>query len=100
MLVYVLIAKMYDNIDLILCYISHVIFLGSTKEGETSPLSTSERKDSLSLQVEFVKVNISRSRKINLAYIDFVSNCPKSNRTFDSGGALIRFSGNLDHFYF
>lgn len=43
--------------------------------------------------MEFVKVNISRSRKINLAYIDFVSNCPKSNRTFDSGGALIRFSG-------
>ncbi|GFU08708.1 transmembrane protein KIAA1109 [Trichonephila clavipes] len=66
---------------------------GSTKEGETSPLSTSERKDSLSLQVEFVKVNISRSRKINLTHVEPPASSQKLGRTFDSGGALIRFSG-------
>nr|XP_042899305.1 transmembrane protein KIAA1109 isoform X2 [Parasteatoda tepidariorum] len=69
---------------------------GSSKEGETSPLSTSERKDSLSLQVEFVKVNISRSRKINLSHIESGSNPLKSGRSCDSGGALIRFSAICD----
>ncbi|KAF8784884.1 Transmembrane protein KIAA1109 like protein [Argiope bruennichi] len=68
---------------------------GSTKEGETSPLSTSERKDSLSLQVEFVKVNISRSRKINFS-MEPVMNFQKLGRAFDSGGALIRFSAICD----
>ncbi|KAG8178566.1 hypothetical protein JTE90_004495 [Oedothorax gibbosus] len=67
-----------------------------SKEKETSPLSTSERKDSLSLQVEFVKVNISRSRKINLAHVDMGLNSQKTGRSFDSGGALIRFSAICD----
>lgn len=62
---------------------------------ETSPLTTSERKDSLSLQVEFVKVNISRSRKINLSHIES-SASQKSNRNADSGGAVIRFSAICD----
>ncbi|GIY37755.1 transmembrane protein KIAA1109 [Caerostris extrusa] len=69
---------------------------GGTKEGETSPLSTSERKDSLSLQVEFVKVNISRSRKINLSHVDPVASIQKLGKSFDSGGALIRFSAICD----
>ncbi|XP_023221550.1 uncharacterized protein KIAA1109-like [Centruroides sculpturatus] len=62
---------------------------------ETSPLTTSERKDSLSLQVEFVKVNISRSRKINLSHIEG-NVSQKPNRSGDSGGAVIRFSAICD----
>lgn len=77
----------------------NVFPLAGSKEGETSPLSTSERKDSLSLQVEFVKVNISRSRKINLTHVDMGLNSQKSGRSFDSGGALIRFSGIVFNFF-
>lgn len=47
---------------------------------DASPLALTERKDSLSLQVEFVKVNMSRSRHIGA----------------DSGRALIRFSALCD----
>nr|XP_037285868.1 transmembrane protein KIAA1109 homolog [Rhipicephalus microplus] len=47
---------------------------------DASPLAVTERKDSLSLQVEFVKVNMSRSRHIGV----------------DNGRALIRFSALCD----
>lgn len=47
---------------------------------DASPLAVTERKDSLSLQVEFVKVNMSRSRHIGA----------------DTGRALIRFSALCD----
>lgn len=47
---------------------------------DASPLAVTERKDSLSLQVEFVKVNMSRSRHIGA----------------DNGRALIRFSALCD----
>ena len=40
------------------------IFIGSKHEDDmSSPLGDSGRKDSLSLNVEFVKVNVSRSRR-------------------------------------
>lgn len=35
------------------------------KEAQWSPLADSERKDSLSINVEFVKFHLSRSRKLN-----------------------------------
>ncbi|CAN8012116.1 unnamed protein product, partial [Ixodes pacificus] len=47
---------------------------------DASPLAVTERKDSLSLQVEFVKVNMSRSRHLGP----------------DGGRALIRFSALCD----
>ncbi|CAB0018125.1 unnamed protein product [Nesidiocoris tenuis] len=39
--------------------------INSVKEPQWSPLSDSERKDSLSVNVEFVKFHLSRSRKVN-----------------------------------
>ena len=71
------------------------------------------RKDSLSLNVEFVKVNISRSRKGFVASDVFGS--AASNSFASSGGApssklssvdsqtaanIVRFSGNMISFYF
>lgn len=37
----------------------------SLKEAQWSPLSDTERKDSLSINVEFVKFHLSRSRKLD-----------------------------------
>lgn len=62
-------------------YCIHFIIIGM-KEPQWSPLSDSERKDSLSVNVEFVKFHLSRSRKLNLE--------PKS--TSDQSQAIIRFS--------
>ncbi|PSN42909.1 Uncharacterized protein C0J52_12033, partial [Blattella germanica] len=39
----------------------------SLKEAQWSPLADSERKDSLSVNVEFVKFHLSRSRKLNFS---------------------------------
>lgn len=52
----------------------------SIKEAQWSPLSDSERKDSLSINVEFVKFHLSRSRKL-----DFQVNQDQSR-------AIVRFS--------
>ncbi|XP_014242068.1 uncharacterized protein KIAA1109 isoform X2 [Cimex lectularius] len=55
------------------------------KEAQWSPLSDSERKDSLSVNVEFVKFHLSRSRKLNVE--------PKSTSDHQ---AIIRFSTIVD----
>jgi hypothetical protein len=54
-----------------------------------SPLSDSERKDSLSICVEFVKFHITRSRKLN-----FESNLPRADQR--SSRAKIRFNSIID----
>ncbi|XP_057320080.1 bridge-like lipid transfer protein family member 1 isoform X4 [Microplitis mediator] len=61
----------------------------SLKEAQWSPLSDSERKDSLSINVEFVKFHLSRSRKIN-----FQSEPLKKSN--DTSRAVIRFSTIID----
>ncbi|XP_071552185.1 bridge-like lipid transfer protein family member 1 isoform X2 [Panulirus ornatus] len=63
----------------------------------TSPLGAltdSERKDSLSVMVEFVKFHISRSRKIN--FKPEISTKVKSSNVADSAKAIIRFSTIVD----
>lgn len=57
------------------------------KEAQFSPLADSERKDSLSINVEFVKFHLTRSRKIN-----FESNFKKSSEQ----RAVVRFSTIVD----
>lgn len=63
----------------------------------TPPKTSNERKDSLSLQVEFVKINISRSRKVTYSYnqsnlFEFTKpSSPCSNQRI-----TIRFSGLCD----
>lgn len=62
----------------------------------TSPLGAltdSERKDSLSVMVEFVKFHISRSRKIN--FKPELSTKIKAFSVADSAKAIIRFSSEL-----
>ncbi|XP_011494762.1 PREDICTED: uncharacterized protein KIAA1109 [Ceratosolen solmsi marchali] len=59
------------------------------KEAQWSPLSDSERKDSLSINVEFVKFHLSRSRKQNF------SNEQMKIGT-DTSRAVIRFSTIID----
>ncbi|XP_052121267.1 transmembrane protein KIAA1109 isoform X3 [Frankliniella occidentalis] len=61
----------------------------ASKEAQWSPLADSERKDSLSINVEFVKVHLSRSRKLN-----FGVDPPKGGR--DQSQACIRFSSIID----
>lgn len=63
-------------------------FLG-LKEAQWSPLSDSERKDSLSVNVEFVKFHLSRSRKTS--YENISSKGTKSSGS-DLSQAIIRFS--------
>ena len=53
-----------------------------------SALTDSERKDSLSVMVEFVKFHISRSRKINFES----STKMKAPSSADSAKATVRFS--------
>lgn len=55
------------------------------KEAQWSPLSDSERKDSLSINVEFVKFHLSRSRKLNFQN-------EQTKKGTDTGRAVIRFS--------
>ncbi|XP_042203884.1 transmembrane protein KIAA1109 homolog isoform X4 [Homarus americanus] len=57
-------------------------------------LTDSERKDSLSVMVEFVKFHISRSRKIN--YKPELSAKIKTSNAADSAKAIIRFSTIVD----
>lgn len=57
------------------------------KEAQFSPLADSERKDSLSINVEFVKFHLTRARKIN-----FETNFKKSSEQ----RAVVRFSTIVD----
>ncbi|XP_011301889.1 uncharacterized protein KIAA1109 isoform X7 [Fopius arisanus] len=59
------------------------------KETQWSPLSDSERKDSLSINVEFVKVNLSRSRKLKF-------HSEQLSKGGDTSRAVIRFSTIVD----
>ncbi|CAH1110220.1 unnamed protein product [Psylliodes chrysocephalus] len=60
------------------------------KEAQWSPLSDSERKDSLSINVEFVKFHLSRSRMLN-----FKQETAKG-KGGDQSRAVIRFSTIID----
>lgn len=78
-------------------YIFHP-YGGSSKKATTikesqpfSPLTDSERKDSLSICVEFVKFHITRSRKLN-----FESNLPRKSIDQRSSRAKIRFNSIID----
>lgn len=59
------------------------------KEAQWSPLSDSERKDSLSINVEFVKFHMSRSRKLNF-------HSEQLKKMSDTSRAVIRFSCTYD----
>ncbi|XP_066144647.1 bridge-like lipid transfer protein family member 1 isoform X4 [Euwallacea fornicatus] len=61
------------------------------KEAQWSPLSDSERKDSLSINVEFVKFHLSRSRMLN-----FKQESSKGLKGVDQNRAVIRFSTIID----
>lgn len=60
------------------------------KEAQWSPLSDSERKDSLSINVEFVKFHLSRSRMLN-----FKQEGASKGKGGDHSRAVIRFSSKL-----
>lgn len=62
------------------------VFGTGLKEAQWSPLADSERKDSLSVNVEFVKFHLSRSRKLNIENKSSKSSGP------DQSQAIIRFS--------
>ncbi|XP_044260636.1 transmembrane protein KIAA1109 homolog isoform X4 [Tribolium madens] len=61
------------------------------KEAQWSPLSDSERKDSLSINVEFVKFHLSRSRMLN-----FKQEGTSKGKGGDHSRAVIRFSTIID----
>jgi hypothetical protein len=63
------------------------------KEAQWSPLADSERKDSLSVDVEFVKFHLSRSRKLNFQCDQQQS---KGFKSSDQSQAVIRFSSKLN----
>lgn len=60
------------------------------KEAQWSPLSDSERKDSLSINVEFVKFHLSRSRKLNFQ-------SEQLKKLSDTSRAVIRFSSMCEN---
>lgn len=60
---------------------------GLKEQSQFSPLADSERKDSLSINVEFVKFHLTRARKIN-----FETNFKKSSEQ----RAIVRFSTIVD----
>lgn len=60
------------------------------KEAQFSPLSDTERKDSLSINVEFVKFQLTRCRKV------YVEPAVMSKRSVDQSRAVIRFSTIVD----
>nr|CAD7411760.1 unnamed protein product [Timema cristinae] len=64
------------------------------KEAQWSPLADSERKDSLSVNVEFVKFHLSRSRKLNFHSDQQIG--IKVVKSPDHGQAVIRFSTIID----
>lgn len=59
------------------------------KEAQFSPLADSERKDSLSINVEFVKFHLTRSRKMNFEHHGF-------KKPGEQSRAVIRFSTIVD----
>lgn len=59
------------------------------KEAQFSPLADSERKDSLSINVEFVKVHLTRSKKVNYEI-------GSAKKSADPARAVIRFSTIVD----
>lgn len=61
------------------------------KESQWSPLSDSERKDSLSINVEFVKFHLSRSRMLNFNQEVSLKGKPGT----DTSRAVIRFSSKF-----
>ncbi|RXG59111.1 hypothetical protein Avbf_01112 [Armadillidium vulgare] len=61
-----------------------------------NPLNESERKDFLSVVVEFVKFHISRSRKINFIKQETQNKSFKSPQQTDSSKAIVRFSTIID----
>lgn len=64
----------------------------SSKDSQPfSPLTDSERKDSLSINVEFVKFHLTRSRKLN-----FESNLPRKSIDQSSSRATIKFNSIVD----
>lgn len=65
------------------------------KEAQWSPLADSERKDSLSVNVEFVKFHLSRSRKINFQS-EQQSKGSKTSGFDQMSRATIRFSTIVD----
>lgn len=71
----------------IYCYLFFIA--ANLKEPHThtwSPLADGERKDSLSVNVEFIKFHLSRSRKLNFESV------PGPKSTSDQSHATIRFS--------
>lgn len=62
------------------------------KEAQWSPLSDSERKDSLSINVEFVKFHLSRSRMLNFKQEIATKGRPAS----DQSRNVIRFSSKSE----
>ncbi|KAK9874269.1 hypothetical protein WA026_002622 [Henosepilachna vigintioctopunctata] len=65
------------------------------KESQWSPLADSERKDSLSINVEFVKIHLSRSRMLNFQQQDMTCR-GKSSGDQGQSRAVIRFSTITD----
>ena len=65
--------------------------------GEWSPLSDNERKDSVSMNVEFVKFNLSRSRKIHVTVVNPIERDSKSfhQNSTEQQQAAIRFSSTM-----
>ncbi|KAF7987765.1 hypothetical protein HCN44_003628 [Aphidius gifuensis] len=68
------------------------------KETQWSPLSDSERKDSLSINVEFVKFHLSRSRKLNFQFDNNSTTITETatSTPSDTSRAVIRFSTIID----
>lgn len=62
------------------------------KESQWSPLSDSERKDSLSINVEFVKIHLSRSRMLNIPQQEVRGKATGA----DHSRAVIRFTTICD----
>lgn len=60
------------------------------KEAQFSPLTDNERKDSLSINVEFVKFHLTRCRKV------YIEPSPLSKKQMDQSRAVIRFSTIVD----
>lgn len=86
----------YVFVNIIRCAVNNSILTVKLTLGEWSPLSDNERKDSVSMNVEFVKLHLSRSRKIHVS----VPNQPAETRSFhqissDSQHAAIRFSSKI-----
>ncbi|KAG7311224.1 hypothetical protein JYU34_002256 [Plutella xylostella] len=63
----------------------------SVKEAQWSPLSDTERKDSLSVNVEFVKFHLSRSRKLDHAHNDQSKATVRFSTIVDIGSASFKY---------